>query len=442
MQRLGAMLVEAELLRSVRLLRWSPVLWSSVGMAPRLAASLVTTRKLGGLRPLFLDNKSTFALCRFVQLLRTTLVHYAPHCRKAVSFESPLAGLKGHVMDEKKDPLFAAMFITLDRAAESQSRNINTIHYRRRGFGARILLTQRDQLVLRVLPGHRGHVGLLRGAKLKQIRATVGVDDQIAHKVRPRGRVARRRLLVHFECLPGRTNRPESEAKPTYSEHLGSNAIDPYQTGSLYRGLIIVIIELCRHPVEEIGVPQSLCTELTVLSAARSAIVDFGCHAARGSQRLLELRHLLDRHEVILAVFVGKADDAVAVGDIDPFGVRPERIERDPEWLVEAAGENFVFGRRGAARGDPKDTYCVGRAVGDKQVAVRSRRQPSLSAVFRFHPRLRRRTRWHSPAQRGRRPLSLRCYAFKRSIRVGRAGASRSSTERYRQGLFIQERIR
>src|SRR3981189_1009880 len=51
-----------------------------------------------------------------------------------------------------------------------------------------------------------------------------------------------------------------------------------------------------------------------------------------------------------------------------------------------------------------------------------SRRQPSLSAVFRFHPRLRRRTRWHSPVQRGRRPLSLRCYAFERSIRVGRAG--------------------
>jgi len=75
-----------------------------------------------------------------------------------------------------------------------------------------------------------------------------------------------------------------------------------------------------------------------------------------------------------IAVPVRKADDAVAVGDIDPFGVRPERIERDPEWLVEPAGEDFVLGRQGAASRDPKHAYRVGRAVGDKQVTVR--RQP------------------------------------------------------------------
>ena len=46
-----------------------------------------------------------------------------------------------------------------------------------------------------------------------------------------------------------------------------------------------------------------------------------------------------------VAVLVGKADDAVAVGDIDPFGVRPERIECDAEWLVEPAGEDFVLTR-------------------------------------------------------------------------------------------------
>jgi hypothetical protein len=45
-----------------------------------------------------------------------------------------------------------------------------------------------------------------------------------------------------------------------------------------------------------------------------------------------------------IAVLVRKANDAVAVGDIVPFGVRPERIERDPEWLVEPAGEDSFFG--------------------------------------------------------------------------------------------------
>jgi hypothetical protein len=44
-----------------------------------------------------------------------------------------------------------------------------------------------------------------------------------------------------------------------------------------------------------------------------------------------------------IAVLVRKANDAVAVGDIVPFGVRPERIERDPEWLV-ARGRRFLFG--------------------------------------------------------------------------------------------------
>src|SRR4051794_27455123 len=75
-----------------------------------------------------------------------------------------------------------------------------------------------------------------------------------------------------------------------------------------------------------------------------------------------------------IAVLVRKANDAVAVGDIVPFGVRPERIERDPEWLVEPAGEDSFLGRQGAASRDPKHAYRVGRAVGHKQLTVR--RQP------------------------------------------------------------------
>src|ERR1700716_4444018 len=68
-------------------------------------------------------------------------------------------------------------------------------------------------------------------------------------------------------------------------------------------------------------------------------------------------------HRDQVTVLVGKSDDAVAVGDIDPFGIRPERIERDPERLGEPAGEDFVFGGRGAARWDPPDAHDVGRAV-------------------------------------------------------------------------------
>ncbi len=44
--------------------------------------------------------------------------------------------------------------------------------------------------------------------------------------------------------------------------------------------------------------PKGLCTELTVLG--RSAILNSGRDATRGGQHLLELRHLFDRHEVIL----------------------------------------------------------------------------------------------------------------------------------------------
>ena len=67
------------------------------------------------------------------------------------------------------------------------------------GLRDRVLPAQRNQLVLRVLPGHRGHVGLLGGAQLEMIRAPVGVDDQIGYQIR----TGRLDLDVDAFRLPG-----------------------------------------------------------------------------------------------------------------------------------------------------------------------------------------------------------------------------------------------
>src|SRR6476646_11663147 len=96
----------------------------------------------------------------------------------------------------------------------------------------------------------------------------------------------------------------------------------------------LIISELCRQPVEEIGMPQGLCTELTVLSAAGGAIVNFGRDAARGGQRLLELRHLRQRHEVIL----GPSQDEHI--DLDPLCDTGERVllqlRNRLEWVLSS----------------------------------------------------------------------------------------------------------
>ena len=81
--------------------------------------------------------------------------------------------------------------------------------------------------------------------------------------------------------------------------------------------------------------PKGLCTHLTVLSAARSTIVNFRRDAARGGQRLLELRQLLDWHEVILGP--GK-DENIA---LDPLGDASERVllllNDRVEWMFDAS---------------------------------------------------------------------------------------------------------
>jgi hypothetical protein len=72
-----------------------------------------------------------------------------------------------------------------------------------------------------------------------------------------------------------------------------------------------------------------------------------------------------------IAIPVRIADDTVAVGDIDPLGVRTERIEGDAIRLVEPTGKDFVFGRPAAAGRNAKDAHRIGCAVGNEQVAIR-----------------------------------------------------------------------
>lgn len=50
-----------------------------------------------------------------------------------------------------------------------------------------ILAPQGDKLVLGILPGDRGHIGLLGGAQLHVIGAQVGIDEEVCGEVRSRG---------------------------------------------------------------------------------------------------------------------------------------------------------------------------------------------------------------------------------------------------------------
>src|SRR4029077_3419014 len=74
--------------------------------------------------------------------------------------------------------------VAFDRIPEIEPGEVEPDVDRGGGFGDRIVPAQGDQLVLRVLPGDRGHVGLLGGAQLKVIGTAVGVDDQIGEKIR------------------------------------------------------------------------------------------------------------------------------------------------------------------------------------------------------------------------------------------------------------------
>ena len=69
--------------------------------------------------------------------------------------------------------------VALDGVAEAKIVDIEVRLDRRSGIGQSVLTAQRNQLVLRVNPGYRGHIGPLGRAQLHVIGAPVGVDDEI-----------------------------------------------------------------------------------------------------------------------------------------------------------------------------------------------------------------------------------------------------------------------
>ena len=52
-----------------------------------------------------------------------------------------------------------------------------------RGLGLRVLAAQGDELILRILPRDRRHIGALGRAQLHVIGAQIGVDDEVGHQV-------------------------------------------------------------------------------------------------------------------------------------------------------------------------------------------------------------------------------------------------------------------
>ena len=76
--------------------------------------------------------------------------------------------------------------VALDAVAEVQRVDVDAGGDGRRRLGRCVLLAQRDELVLRIGPGDRGHVGLLVRAQLEVIGPPVGVDDEVGDEIRPR----------------------------------------------------------------------------------------------------------------------------------------------------------------------------------------------------------------------------------------------------------------
>src|SRR4051794_11452131 len=73
--------------------------------------------------------------------------------------------------------------VAFDRVAKIEPSEVEAGIDRGGSFGHCVVPAQRDQLVLRVLPGDRGHIGLLGGTQLEMVGAPVGVDDEVGDEV-------------------------------------------------------------------------------------------------------------------------------------------------------------------------------------------------------------------------------------------------------------------
>ncbi len=72
-----------------------------------------------------------------------------------------------------------------------------------------------------------------------------------------------------------------------------------------------------------------------------------------------------------VAAAVGKPDHAVTIRDIDPLGIRPERIEGDPVGLRQPGREHFILQRLAGAARHSQHAHLVGAAFGEEEIAVR-----------------------------------------------------------------------
>src|SRR6185437_12539665 len=76
--------------------------------------------------------------------------------------------------------------VALDPIAEIQRIDVDAGGHGPRRFSSCILLAKSDELVLRVSPGDRGHIGLLVRMQLEVIGPAVGIDDEIGDEIGPR----------------------------------------------------------------------------------------------------------------------------------------------------------------------------------------------------------------------------------------------------------------
>src|SRR5262249_45578779 len=74
--------------------------------------------------------------------------------------------------------------VALDRIPEIEPAEVESGVDWGGGFGDRIVPAQRNQLILRILPGDRGHVRFLGGTQLEMIGTPVRVDDEIGDEIR------------------------------------------------------------------------------------------------------------------------------------------------------------------------------------------------------------------------------------------------------------------
>jgi hypothetical protein len=86
-----------------------------------------------------------------------------------------------------------------------------------------------------------------------------------------------------------------------------------------------------------------------------------------------------------VAVFIGKADDAVGVADVDPGRVWTGGVKGDAEGLVQAVGEDRNLRSLAVRTHAAEDLDLAGLALGQKQIAIgRGANQPRVIQASRI----------------------------------------------------------